>query len=107
MSNAQSVTDADFEAEVLKATQPVLVDFGAEWCPPCKALAPLIDELAGEMGGKIKIVKMDIDSSPNTPTKYGVRGIPTLMVFKGGEVTATRVGGMPKADLNAFVSGAL
>lgn len=107
MSNAQSVTDADFEAEVLKSDKPVLVDFWAEWCPPCKALSPLLDELAGEMGDKLKIVKVNIDESPNTPTKYGVRGIPTLMVFKGGELSTTRVGGMAKADLTSFVESAL
>lgn len=106
MSNAQSVTDADFEIEVLQSDKPVLVDFWAEWCPPCKALSPLIDELAGEMGDKLKIVKVNIDESPNTPTKYGVRGIPTLMVFKSGELTTSRVGGMNKADLTSFVEGA-
>lgn len=107
MSQARSVTDADFDVEVLQSDKPVLVDFWAEWCPPCKALSPLIDELAAEMGDKLKIVKLNIDESPNTPTKYGVRGIPTLMVFKNGELATTRVGGMPKADLTNFVQSAL
>lgn len=103
MSNAQSVTDTDFETEVLKSDKPVLVDFWAEWCPPCKALSPLIDELAGEMGEQLKIVKVNIDESPNTPTTYGVRGIPTLMVFKNGQLSTTKVGGMTKADLDKWV----
>lgn len=103
MSNAPSVTDTDFETEVLKSDKPVLVDFWAEWCPPCKALSPLIDELAGEMGEQLKIVKVNIDESPNTPTTYGVRGIPTLMVFKGGQLSATKVGGMTKVDLDKWV----
>jgi len=88
------VTDTDFEKDVLNADETVIVDFWAEWCGPCKALSPLVDELAAEMDGKAKIVKMNIDENPNTPTKLGVRGIPTLMVFKGGEVVETKVGGM-------------
>ncbi len=99
----QSVTDTDFEAEVLKADGPVVVDFWAEWCGPCKALAPLIDEVASEMQN-VKIVKVNIDQAPQAPTRYGVRGIPTLMIFKGGEVVATRVGGMPKQQLTSWIS---
>lgn len=101
----QSVTDANFETEVLKASGPVLVDFWAEWCGPCKQLSPVIDELAQDLGGKVKVVKVNIDEAPNAPTKYGVRGIPTLMLFKGGKVVDTRVGGAPKAQLAAWIEG--
>jgi thioredoxin 1 len=98
-----AVNDTDFENEVLKADVPVVVDFWAEWCGPCKQLSPLVDELAAEMAGKVKVVKVNIDESPDAPTKYGVRGIPTLMIFKGGEVTDTKVGGMPKSQLSEWV----
>lgn len=103
MSSSLNVTDSNFESEVLKAEGPVMVDFWAEWCGPCKALSPIVDEVAGEIGDKLKIVKVNIDESPNAPTKYGVRGIPTLMVFQGGEVVDTRVGGMSKAQLNEWL----
>ena len=99
------VSDANFEAEVLNAEGPVIVDFWAEWCGPCKALGPLVDELSGELQGKAKVVKINIDESPNAPTKYGVRGIPTLMIFKNGQVVDTRVGGMPKSQLTEWVEG--
>lgn len=102
MSAAQAVTDTDFETEVLKSDKPVLVDFWAEWCPPCKAMGPLLDELAGEMGEQLKVVKINIDDSPNTPTQFGVRGIPTFMVFKDGKLASTKVGGMSKADLDKW-----
>lgn len=98
-----AVTDDTFEAEVLKSDTPVLVDFWAEWCGPCKTLLPLVEELAGELQGKVKVVKINIDEAPEAPTKYGVRGIPTLMIFKGGEVVDTRVGGMPKSQLAEWV----
>ena len=101
------VTDTDFEKDVLNADETVIVDFWAEWCGPCKALSPLVDELAAEMDGKAKIVKMNIDENPNTPTKLGVRGIPTLMVFKGGEVVETKVGGMSKAQLQEWAESAV
>lgn len=101
------VSDAEFETEVLKADQPVIVDFWAEWCGPCKAMGPLVDELAGELAGKAKVVKVNIDESPNAPTKYGVRGIPTLMVFKDGQLTDTRVGGMSKSQLTEWAQGAI
>lgn len=103
----QQVSDASFEAEVLNAEGPVIVDFWAEWCGPCKALGPLVDELAKDLEGKAKIVKVNIDESPNAPTKYGVRGIPTLMVFKGGQVTDTRVGSMSKSQLTEWAQGAI
>ena len=97
------VSDSDFETEVLKSDGPVLVDFWAEWCGPCKALSPLIDEVAQEMGDKLKVVKINIDDNPESPTKYGVRGIPTLMLFKGGEIVDTRVGGLPKSQLTEWI----
>lgn len=102
-----SVNDAEFESEVLQADSPVLVDFWAEWCGPCKALSPLLDEVAGEMGGKIKVVKVNIEEAPEAPTKYGVRGVPTLMIFKNGQVVDTRVGGMPKGQLSEWIEGAV
>ena len=101
--SAIAVTDENFEAEVLKADQPVLVDFWAEWCGPCKQLSPLVDQLAAEMGDKIKVVKVNIDDAPEAPTTYGVRGVPTLMIFKGGELAASRVGGLPKTQLTEWV----
>ncbi len=104
---ANQVSDDSFESDVLNSGDTVIVDFWAEWCGPCKALSPLVDELASEMEGKAKIVKMNIDENPNTPTKFGVRGIPTLMVFKGGEVVETKVGGMSKAQLQEWAESAV
>ena len=101
------VSDADFENEVLKADEPVIVDFWAEWCGPCKAMSPLVDELAGELAGKAKVVKVNIDENPNAPTKYGVRGIPTFMVFKDGQLIDTKVGGMSKSQLSEWAQSAL
>jgi thioredoxin 1 len=92
-------SDESFETDVLKADGPVLVDFWAEWCGPCKQIGPVLDELAGELAGKVTIAKVNIDQSPETPTKYGVRGIPTLMLFKSGELVATKVGALPKGQL--------
>jgi thioredoxin 1 len=100
---AISVSDQNFETEVLKSAEPVIVDFWAEWCGPCKAMAPLVDDLAKELAGKAKVVKVNIDDSPEAPTKYSVRGIPTFMVFKGGKVVDTRVGGMSKGALSDWV----
>ena len=91
------VSDADFEAEVLKATGPVVVDFWAEWCGPCRMIAPALDEISGAMGDKVKIVKLNVDESPKTASKYGVMSIPTLMIFKGGEMASRQVGAAPKA----------
>ncbi len=107
MSASLKVSDTNFESEVLNASQPVVVDFWAEWCGPCKAMGPLVDELAGELGGKAKVVKINIDESPNAPTKYGVRGIPTFMVFRDGQVVDTRVGSMSKSQLSEWVASVL
>ncbi|MGH1398572.1 MAG: thioredoxin [Alphaproteobacteria bacterium] len=102
-----AVTDDNFEAEVLKSETPVMVDFWAEWCGPCKQLSPIVDELAADMGDKIKVVKVNIEDAPEAPSKYGVRGVPTLMIFKGGELVDTKVGGMPKSQLAEWVEGAV
>ncbi len=105
--SSKAVTDSTFETEVLKSGTPVVVDFWAEWCGPCKALSPIVDEVATEMGDKVKIVKVNIEESPEAPTKYGVRGIPTLMIFKNGQVVDTRVGGMPKSQLSEWIAKAV
>jgi thioredoxin 1 len=97
------VSDASFEADVLKSTVPVVVDFWAEWCGPCKMIAPALEEIATALGSKVKIVKINIDENNMTPSKYGVRGIPTLMVFKGGAVAATKVGAAPKGQLQSWI----
>lgn len=107
MSASHKVSDQTFENEVLQASGPVVVDFWAEWCGPCKAMSPLVDQLAAELGEKVKIVKVNIDESPNAPTKYGVRGIPTFMVFRDGQVVDTRVGSMSKGQLNEWVQSVL
>ncbi|MEW6037198.1 MAG: thioredoxin TrxA [Pseudomonadota bacterium] len=101
------VSDAEFEDKVLKAPGPVLVDYWAEWCGPCKMIAPILDEIAGEYDGRLTVAKLNIDENPATPQRYGVRGIPTLMVFKGGEVIATKVGALTKSQLGAFLEGNL
>lgn len=97
------ISDDAFEEEVLKSDQPVLVDYWAEWCGPCKMIAPILEEIAGEYVGKLKIAKLNIDDNPGTPPKYGIRGIPTLMIFKGGNVEATKVGAISKSQLTAFI----
>ncbi|MCC6597896.1 MAG: thioredoxin [Alphaproteobacteria bacterium] len=102
-----AVTDSAFESEVLKSDKPVVVDFWAEWCGPCKVLSPIMDELALEMNDKVKVVKVNIDESPEAPSKYGVRGIPTLMIFKNGQLVDTRVGNMPKSQLSEWIKGAV
>jgi thioredoxin 1 len=96
-------SDTAFEKDVLKATKPVLVDFWAEWCGPCKMIAPYLEDLAAEMGEQVEVIKVNIDENPLTPTRYGVRGIPTLMLFKNGEVAATKVGALPKSKLVEWV----
>jgi thioredoxin 1 len=101
------VTDAEFEDKILKAPGPVLVDYWAEWCGPCKMIAPILDEIAGEYDGRLTVAKLNIDENPATPQRYGVRGIPTLMVFKDGEVIATKVGALTKSQLAAFLEGHL
>lgn len=97
--NVSSVNDLNFETEVLKSDTPVMVDFTATWCGPCKQIAPLIDQLADEYVGKVKVVKLDIDEAPNTAVKFGVKGVPTIIVFKGGEAVARQMGAAPKTVL--------
>lgn len=101
------VTDDSFESEVLQSSDPVLVDYWAEWCGPCKMIAPVLDEIATEYDGRVKIAKLNIDDNPNTPPRYGIRGIPTLMLFKDGEVEATKVGAVSKSQLTAFIDSNL
>jgi thioredoxin 1 len=101
------VTDANFETEVLKSADPVLVDYWADWCGPCKMLAPVLDEIAHEYAGKVKVAKLNIDENPGTPPRYGIRGIPTLMLFKDGEVEATKIGAVSKSQLTAFIDSNL
>jgi thioredoxin 1 len=105
--NILHVSDADFEKEVLQSDKPVLVDYWAEWCGPCKMIAPILDELSAEYGDKVKIAKLNIDENPETPPKYGIRGIPTLMLFKNGNVEATKVGALSKSQLTAFIDSNL
>ena len=101
------VTDDSFEEEVIKSDVPVLVDYWAEWCGPCKMIAPILDEISSDYDGKLKIAKLNIDDNPGTPPKYGIRGIPTLMMFKGGDVEATKVGALSKSQLTAFIDSNL
>ena len=105
--NIVHVTDSSFEEDVLKSDLPVLVDFWAEWCGPCKMIAPILDEISGEFAGKVKICKIDVDANSDTPAKFSVRGIPTLMIFKGGKAEATKVGALSKTQLLDFVNSAL
>ena len=97
------LSDASFEADVLKSNTPVLVDYWAEWCGPCKMIAPILDEVAGTYQGKLQVTKMNVDENREIPAKFGIRGIPTLMLFKDGQLAATKVGAMSKAQLTAFI----
>ena len=101
------ISDESFEKEVLQSERPVLIDYWAEWCGPCKMIAPVLDEIATEYSDRLKVVKLNIDDNPQTPPKYGIRGIPTLMVFKNGQVEATKVGAVSKAQLTAFLDDSL
>ena len=105
--NISHVTDATFEPDVLKSDTPVLVDYWAEWCGPCKAIAPILDEVAKEYGGKLKVMKLNVDENHQVPKKYNIRGIPTLMLFKNGNVEATKVGALSKSQLTAFIDSNL
>ncbi len=96
-------SDASFDADVLKSDKPVLVDYWAEWCGPCKAIAPILDEVSKDYDGRLQIAKMNVDENRDVPAKFGIRGIPTLMLFKGGELAATKVGALSKAQLTAFI----
>ena len=106
-ANIKHVSDSNFEGEVLKSPTPVLIDFWAPWCGPCKAIAPLLDELADEYAGKLKIVKINVDDNPETPARYGVRGIPNLLIIKGGQVKEQIIGAVPKGRLVQAVDSAI
>ena len=105
--NIVQISDSSFDAAVLQAEGPVLVDFWAEWCGPCKMIAPVLEELASEYGEKLKICKMDVDANPETAPKYGIRGIPTLILFNNGDVAGTKVGALSKSQLSEFIDSAI
>ena len=107
MSEIVHITDSTFDGEVLKADKPVLVDFWADWCGPCKMIAPILDDVSKDYADKLKVAKLNIDENPATPPKYGIRGIPTLMIFKSGNVEATKVGAVSKSQLTAFIDSNL
>ncbi len=107
MATTTKVTDSSFQSDVLQSKGPVLVDFWAEWCGPCKQIAPALDDLAKDMAGKLTVAKINIDENPQTPSKYGVRGIPTLMLFENGEVKATKIGSLPKSGLYSWVQSVI
>jgi len=105
--NIINVTDSTFDQEVINSEIPVLLDYWAEWCGPCKMIAPILNDIADEYSGKIKVAKLNIDENPGTPAKFGVRGIPTLMIFKSGSIEATKVGAMSKSQLSAFIDSTI
>ncbi len=107
MSEIKYVSDASFESDVLKAAGPVLVDYWAEWCGPCRSIAPILAEVAGEYKGKVTVAKLNVDENQSTPAKYGIRGIPTLMLFKDGAVVGTKVGALSKSQLTSFIDANL
>jgi thioredoxin 1 len=101
------VSDTTFESEVLKATEPVVVDFWAEWCGPCRMIAPALEEISGSLGNKVKIVKLNVDENPQTAAKYGIQSIPTLMIFKGGQMSSRQIGAAPKQKLEQWITTAV
>ena len=107
MSSTAKVTDASFETDVIKSTEPVVVDFWAEWCGPCRMIAPALEEIAAEMKGKVKIAKLNVDENPQVASKYGVRSIPTLMVFKDGKQVGAKIGAGPKTELSRWISASV
>ena len=106
-SSPIKVSDASFQADVLNSKNPVVVDFWAEWCGPCRMIAPALEELAGELEGKVTVAKVNIDENPGIPTKYGVRGVPTLMIFQNGQVAATKVGALPKSKIKEWIESSV